>query len=69
MSQCSSRVSHDHSIRTDTCCAMCVLSTPNCALCIVVTNNTAEKYITPFDGEESLEKETSRDIRRITFST
>jgi hypothetical protein len=32
-----------------------VLSTPNKALCFVVTNNTAENFVTPYDGDVYLE--------------
>jgi hypothetical protein len=32
-------------------CTVCFLGTPNNALCVVVTDDTAEEYVTPFDGE------------------
>jgi hypothetical protein len=42
--------------QTEPCCALYVLSTPNNALYVViVTNNTAEKCVTPFDGDMYIE--------------
>jgi hypothetical protein len=51
-------VFHDHSDTTDptdACYALRILSIANNALCIVVTNNTAEEYVAPFDGDVYLE--------------
>lgn len=42
-------VSYDHSVTTDPSCALYVLHAPNNLLCIFVANNTADKYVTPFD--------------------
>jgi hypothetical protein len=52
---------HDHSITTDPCCVLCILCTPN-ALCICVTYNTAEKYVTLFDGDVYLKNQESQDM-------
>lgn len=47
-------VFNNHSITTHPCCAL-VLSTINNAINITITNNTAENYATPFDGDMYLE--------------
>jgi hypothetical protein len=41
-------VFHDHSITTDPCCTLRVLSTSNNTLSLTI----AEKYSTRFDGDE-----------------
>jgi hypothetical protein len=48
-------VIHDRSITIGPFCALCVLGTPNILPRIVLTNNTAEKYDSPFDGYVYLE--------------
>jgi hypothetical protein len=45
------------------------LSTPDSALCFVMTNHTADKHVTPTDGDVYLEIQASQDMCRITSST
>jgi hypothetical protein len=44
-------IGHDYLNTADPCCALYVLRTTNNALWIFMTNNTAEKYVTPFDRD------------------